>query len=402
MAPYCYLPLDNQLKTTISFQKTSINRLIYCLEQPYVFLLTNYNLFLINYRNQSRLGMLSLKNFLSTEDPLDSKKKIRFSVSSNESLPRRTNSNGSTLALYSSEDEHLAKANDNNLIDFKIRIAFKYRPDTLIGCINELDGFILIFFSKTIKCISFSMTLIFDQECKSEIENVFILSTKHILIVFENSLRIIDIHTKLKVHESQFESTIDTVDSNLNSYIVYLPEYTSTFDPIICVTLTNGNIEVFKYIKETLDLCLLSVIPSNRFSILSLKIDENYFIENLYKNRLSQPGGYTESTCTLKSSNSKLDTTVLKFSVLFSNGQIFFYTIDAFGINYSYKCDQITIPAKIRNTMTSSADIIDFRGKILFFNNGELEPSLEIAEKFFMYNIGKNSENIGVSVTIDS
>ena len=48
-----------------------------------------------------------------------------------------------------------------------------------------------------------------------------------------------------------------------DSYIVYLPEYTSTFDPIISVTFTNGNIEVFKYIKETLDLCLLSVIPSN-------------------------------------------------------------------------------------------------------------------------------------------
>ena len=385
MASYSFLPLDNQSKTTVSFQKTSINRLIYCLEQPFVFLLTNYNLILINYRNENRLGMLNLKNVLNNEGSMGGKKNenLDFSISSTESGNNvRKGSNG---ALYSSEDEDLSRLDENNLIDFKIRIAFKCKPDTINTNISELDGFILIFHSKRIRCINFSMNLLFDYECKTEVENVLIISTKHILLVFEKSLKIIDINTKLKVHESQFESAIDTIDSNLNSYIVYLPEYTNTFDPIICLTLINGNIEVFKYIRETMVLCLLCVIPSNRFSILAIKIDENYFIENLYKNRQLQ----TDLTSSFKSSNSKFETTVLKFAMLFSNGKIFIYTIDAFGINYSYKCDQITLPAKIRNSLTNSADIIDFRGKTMFFNNGTLEPTLDISNKFFIYNIGR-------------
>jgi hypothetical protein len=388
VAPYNFLPLDNQSKTTVSFQKTSINRLIYCLEQPFVFLLTNYNLILINYRNQNRLGMLNLKNILINEELIGGKNEqnLNFSISSSESGSKTQK--GSISALYSSEDEDLSRIDDNNLIDFKIRVAFKCKPDTINTSISDLDGFILIFYSKTIRCVNFSMNLLFFHEFKNEIENVLILSTKHILIVLEKSLKIMDLSTNIKVHETQFESPIDTIDSNLNSYIVYLPEYTNTFDPIVCVTLTNGNIEVFKYTKETKVLCLLCVIPSNRFSILAIKIDENYFIENLYKTHQQQQ---TELTSSFKSSNSKFETTVLKFAMLFSNGKIFIYTIDAFGVNYSYKCDQITMPAKIRNTLTNAADIIDFRGKTMFFNDGTLEPTLDISDKFFVYNIGGNN-----------
>ena len=76
IAPYNFMSLDSTFKTAISFQKTSINRLIYCVEQPYVFLLTNYKIYLINYRNNSRLGMLNLKIVFTSENPLIKEKKM--------------------------------------------------------------------------------------------------------------------------------------------------------------------------------------------------------------------------------------------------------------------------------------------------------------------------------------
>ncbi len=392
VATYNFLPFDSNFKTTVSYQKTSINRLIYCLEIPYVFLLTNYSLYLMNYRDQSHLGMLNLKRVLEDDvhEPTDNKlDSFYLSVLPIDDLKDKI----SILTDALQSDDSLSISSDTSYTDFKIRIAFKSKPNSQNLSINELDGFIIIFYSNILKCVNFTTNSLFEYECPYDIENVFILSSRHVLIFYENCLKIMDIIVRTKVYESHFETNIETVDANFNSYIVYLPEYTKNNDSIICVTLTNGNIEVYKYLKEGTVLCLLCVIPSTGFTILSLKLDEKFFIENLYKNRnnnersTDMPDTMSMGSC--GGTNCKFENVVIKFAVLLSNNQMFIYSIDTLGINYSFKCDQVTIPFRIRNIMTQSASIIDFRGNVIFFDSGIQDPSTAIAESFFIYNLGK-------------
>lgn len=446
LALYNYQPLSNK-QNTIAYSKHSINRLLYYLEEPLVFLLTNYDLNFINYKNNNQLGKVNLKHILINDhrssllcprphssyegsaqlSPISPNSNTGDSVFNStiemlndpilaSNLPiieggsqvvrsRTLSFNNITLesnrhssVQTSGYETYLESSSNQNdeLIDFKIRIAFTSKPQSKNVFINDLDGFIVLFHGYIIKIVNFKLNLLFEYECLNDIENVIILSTRHVLICMCNCLKLIDINTKKVKFEASFETNIETVYSNLNSYIVYITEYTKHVDPLLIVQLTNESLEIYKYLKDEMTFNLICIIPTyTGNTILSIDICESYYCENLYKTKYKKLNdlnrnttfqfNLTPSSC----NNYKHDNVLIKFTLLLSTFQLHIITIDTEGVSYTYKCDQIVLPVKIRSFMNTTTSVLDFSDKIILFDSGISDECVSISEQLFIYYIGE-------------
>jgi hypothetical protein len=321
---YSYDKFKTKVKT-VHVDNRAIRRLIYSLDSPCVFVLTENNqVKLVNHNSSCMLGKLNLD---------------------------------------------LKRIHDDD-IDFKIRICLCARLVSSDTHMSDINGLLVLFNLNFIKILNFKRTVVYEYQSHVDIDTVFILSPRHILLCFETSLQIIDVVLKIKVYESQFETAIDCVDSNVNSHIVYAPDY-RTRDLFILVTLVTGVIEIYRFATETVSLVNMCIIPSfNSIDIISLVIDDKYFID-------SEP-----------SKNNATGTCLLKFATLLQNYSICTYTIDKQGVKYKFNFENFLCPLVLRKYMNDTARIMDFKHGLLLLDCGKNENIFTISDMIIIFHIG--------------
>ncbi len=322
---YSYEKLKNRVKS-LHVNNQAINRLIFSQESPHVFMLTEKKqIKLINYKNLAMLGEMKLDMSRAHDDDDDD--------------------------------------------DFKIRICLCTKSNVGDSCMADLNGHYVLFNLNFIRVINLSGSVVFELESSSDIDTLYILSPKHLLVCYEKSLQIFDVNLKVKVYESLFETAIEVVDSNINSHIVFLPEYKCK-DIYMLVTLVTGVVEVFRFASEAAILVSLCIVPSfNGIEIISLAIDEKYFID-----------------CDKRAADQ--DTCVFKFATLLQNYSLCTYAIEKQGVKFRFDFQNFLCPLVMRKYMTDTARIMDFKNGLLLLDCGRNETVFTISDVIIIFNIG--------------
>jgi hypothetical protein len=113
-----------------------------------------------------------------------------------------------------------------------------------------------------------------------KIKNLFLLSTIHLIIIFDFHIHILNI-SSFELFEKKFSKKIKFVLSNIPKNVIFAPEF-DLVDTIFIIIFDNNTIEIFKFFKETqLVSLLLETIISEDYTIDNCLLDGLFSIENI-------------------------------------------------------------------------------------------------------------------------
>ena len=115
---------------------------------------------------------------------------------------------------------------------------------------------------------------------QNKIKNMFLLSTIHLIIIFDSHIHILNI-SSFELFEKKFTKKIKFVLSNIPKNVIFAPEF-DLVDTIFIIIFDNNTIEIFKFFKETQHVSLLlETIISEDYVIDSCLLDSLFSIENI-------------------------------------------------------------------------------------------------------------------------
>ena len=122
--------------------------------------------------------------------------------------------------------------------------------------------------------------ILLKQYNKNIIKNMFLLSTTHLIIIFETHIHILNIDS-FELFEKKFTKKIKFVLSNIPKDVVFAPEF-DLVDTLFIIIFDNNTIEAFKFFKETQHVSLLlETIISDDYTIDTCLLDGVFSIENI-------------------------------------------------------------------------------------------------------------------------
>jgi hypothetical protein len=112
------------------------------------------------------------------------------------------------------------------------------------------------------------------------IKTMFLLSTTHLIIIFDYYIHILNI-SSFELFEKKFSKKIKFVLSNIPKSVIFAPEF-DLVDTIFIIIFENNTIEIFKFFKETQHVTLLlETIISEDYVIDCCLLDGLFSIENI-------------------------------------------------------------------------------------------------------------------------